>query len=118
MIADFKQLAPVALVNATGGLAGVSVAEFHGRAKIVVSHTATGAAGETIDLKLQHRNGSDAWADVPGATFAQITNGGGAGIKVIEVNADGLKGEVRLHATCNTNADATLGAVVVGRTQY
>lgn len=118
MIAEFKQLAPVALVNATGGLASVTLGEFHGRVKIVVMHTATGAAGETIDLKLQHRNGSDAFADVPGAAFGQITNSGGAGTKVIEVSADGLKADVRLYATCNTNADATLGAVVVGRTQY
>lgn len=117
MIANIKQVAPLAAVTATGGLAAVSLAEFHGRAKLILMHSATGAAGETIDVKVQHRTGADAWADVPGATFAQLTNAGG-GTKEIEIDADGLKSDVRLYATCSVNADATLAAVLVGRKQY
>lgn len=117
MIGSIKQVAALALVNATGGLSGVSLAEFHGRAKMILMHSATGAAGETIDIKVQHRNGSDAWEDVPGAAFAQLTNAAG-GTKAIDIDVDGLKADVRLHATCSTNADATIAAVLVGRKQY
>ncbi|WP_314190269.1 hypothetical protein [Paracoccus yeei] len=117
MIGSVKQIAALAAVTATGGLAGVALDEFHGHAQVILTHSATGAAGETIDVKLQHRNGTDAWVDVPGAFFPQLTNAAG-GTKVIEVDADRFKGEVRLHCTCSTNADAYLAAVIVGRKQY
>lgn len=117
MIASAKQLAALAAVTATGGLAGVAMDEFHGRVKVILMHSATGGAGETVDVKLQHRNGTDAWEDIPGAAFEQLTNAAGCS-QMIEVDADGFKDEVRLHCTCSADADATLAAVVVGRKQY
>jgi hypothetical protein len=117
MIGSIKQVAALALVNATGGLASVTLSEFHGRAKLILMHGPTGAAGETITVKVQHRNGSDAFEDVPGAAFEQLTNASG-GTKEIELDADGLKTDVRLYATCSTNADATIAAVLIGRKQY
>lgn len=117
MIASIKQLAALAVVNATGGLTAVKLDEFHGRVKVILMHSATGASGETIDLKLQHRNGNGAYEDFPGGAFAQLTNAAG-GLQEIEVDADAFKDEVRIHATCSTNADASIAAVVVGRKQY
>lgn len=111
-----KQLAAVAAVSATAGLAGVSMAEFHGRVKVYILHAASGGATATIVGKLQHRNGADAWEDVPGSTFPTITNA--AGVKEIEVDADGFKDEVRLHCTIANSANAQLGAIVVGSKQY
>lgn len=112
-----KQLAALAAVNATAGLAAASMAEFHGRAKVVLLHGATGAAGQTVTAKLQHRNGTDAWEDIAGATFAVITNAAG-GTQMIEVDADGFKNEVRLHCTVSAGATATIGAAVIGQKQY
>ncbi|UXU73701.1 MULTISPECIES: hypothetical protein [unclassified Paracoccus (in: a-proteobacteria)] len=115
MIAQ-KQLAAVAAVNSTGGLAGVSMAEFHGRAKVIILHAASGGPTATIAAKLQHRNGSEPWEDIPGAAAPVIDNQ--AGVKEIEVDADGFKDEVRLHCTVNNGAAAALGAVVVGARKY
>jgi hypothetical protein len=117
MIGSIKQVAALAVVGATGGLASVTLSEFHGRAKLILMHSATGSPGETIAIKVQHRNGADAFEDVPGAAFEQLTNAGG-GTKEIEIDADGLKTDVRLHATCSASADATIAAVLVGRKQY
>lgn len=117
MIGSIKQVAALAVVNATGGLASVTLSEFHGRAKLILMHGPTGAAGETIAIKVQHRSGTDAFEDVPGAAFEQLTNASG-GTKEIEIDADGLKTDVRLHATCSASADATIAAVLVGRKQY
>lgn len=111
-----KQLAAVAAVSATAGLAGVSMAEFHGRVKVYILHAASGGATATITAKLQHRNGAEAWADIPGATFPVVENT--AGVKEIEVDADGFKDEVRLYCTIANAANAALGAIVVGSKQY
>lgn len=116
MKASQKQLATVAAVTATAGLAGVTLDEFHGRVKVYILHAASGAAGATITAKLQHRNGTDAWEDVAGATFAPIVNT--AGVKEIETDSDSFKDEVRLHCTVVGAANAQLGAIVVGRKQY
>ena len=112
-----KQIAALAAINATAGLAGVSMAEFHGRAKVVLMHGASGGAGQTVTAKLQHRNGAEAWADIEGATFAAITHAAG-GTQMIEVDADGFKDEVRLYCTVSAGASATLAAAVIGQKQY
>lgn len=117
MIASTKQVAALAAVTATAGLAAVTLSEFHGRAKLVLMHSATGAPGETIAVKVQHRVTAGTWEDVPGAAFEPLTNAAG-GSQVIEVDADGFRDEVRLHCTCSTNADATMAAILIGRKQY
>ncbi|MTH78747.1 hypothetical protein [Paracoccus aestuariivivens] len=117
MKASIKQLAALAAISATAGLTGVSMAEFHGRAKVILMHGASGGAGQTVTAKLQHRNGTDAWEDIDGAAFAAITNASG-GTQVIEVDADGFKDDVRLHCTVSSGATATLAAAVIGQKQY
>lgn len=111
-----KQLAAVSVVAATAGLAGASLGEFHGRVKVYVMHAATGAGNATITAKLQHRNGTDEWEDVLGSAIPEIGNI--AGVKEVEVDADGFKDEVRLHCTVANAASAALGAIVVGSKQY
>ncbi|MFG6082322.1 hypothetical protein ACEUZ9_002967 [Paracoccus litorisediminis] len=112
-----KQLAALAAISATAGLTGVALDEFHGHAKVMLMHGPSGGAGQTVAVKLQHRNGTDAWEDIEDAVFATITNAAG-GSQMIEVDADGFKDEVRVHCTVSAGASATLAVAVVGQKQY
>lgn len=117
MIPYIKQVAAVAAVAATGGSTAVDLSDFIGRGRLVLMHTAANAT-ETVDVKVQHREtDSDAWGDLDGAAFAQITDAAG-GTKEIEIEADRFKKQVRLHFTVSAGGSATIGAVFVGKQQY
>jgi hypothetical protein len=49
--------------NATATIVGANVAEFHGACFVVDCGTHTSGGG--FDVKLQHRDGSGAWDDIP-----------------------------------------------------
>lgn len=112
-----QQLAAVAALSTTAGGTAVDVSEFHGKAQVILIHTATGTPGHTVDFKLQHSEDNSTWADVTGAAFVQVTSVA-AGTKVIEVDADKLSRYLRLHRTVSASAVCTAGAVVVGKKQY
>lgn len=117
MRADFLPLATLAALTATGGTAAVDVTAFHGRAKVLLTHSAA-LTGDTCDVKLQHSaNGTD-WTDVAGGAFAQIT-AAAAGQQVIEIDIDKLNPSLRLHATMAGTAgfSVSLAASLVGKRQ-
>lgn len=66
-------LAPAATVTATGNGSSFDLLNFDGHCQIVLTASATGGAGQTLDVKIQHSaNGTD-WTD-SGIAFAQVTN--------------------------------------------
>jgi hypothetical protein len=111
---QIAQLAALATVDATGGLASFDVGEYHSWARIVLQH---GAADEgEIAVKLQDSaTGTSGWEDVAGAAFEDIEDA--AGLQTIDVQTDGLRRFIRLHVTVDGN-QAALAASIVGRRQY
>ena len=80
------------------GTAGVDVSGYSGEARLALNSSAGEGAGHTMTTKLQHSadNGStDAWADVPGLAFAQVTNAA-ASFQTIAFNIDKCKKFVRV----------------------
>jgi hypothetical protein len=49
--------------NATATIQGANVSEFHGAAFVIDCGAHT--SGDGFDVKLQHRDGSGSWADIP-----------------------------------------------------
>lgn len=95
--------APTASVNN----AGVDLSNYTGNGQLVLN-AATPAAGQTLDMKLQHSrdNGStDAWADA-GIAFAQVTNTSANGFQVLTISIDGLKQYVRAVSTIGGGSTA------------
>lgn len=112
-------LASVAAVTTTAALTGANLTDFEGPIDILLHHAAaTGSDTPTVTVKLQHSvDGSTNWADVAGGGFTAI--GATAGLQRKEINADGLRGFVRLHATvAGTSPSAVLSCVVVGSKKY
>jgi hypothetical protein len=74
----FVCLQPAVALTASNNGAGVDVSAFEGNGYVTLNSSATGGAGMTSDVKLQHSadNGStDAWTDT-GVTFSQVTSAG------------------------------------------
>ena len=88
----------VRLAATNTGTAGVDVSGYSGDARLVLNSSAGEGVGHTMTTKLQHSadNGAtDAWADVPGLAFAQVTNAA-ASQQTIDFNVDKCKRWVRV----------------------
>lgn len=59
----YFDLIPFADRSAAVTIVGADVSEFHGAAFVIEAGTYTSGTGYTVTL--QHRDGSDAWADIP-----------------------------------------------------
>ena len=109
---QIAQLAELQTVDATGGLPAVDIGQYHSWARIVLQFEAADE-GE-IEVKLQDSpDGSTDWQDV--GEFEGI--GDAAGLQMVDLHTDRLRGFLRLHATVDSN-ECALGAVIVGRRQY
>ena len=112
-----SKLVPIALLvaaapTATQNSSGVEISDYTGNAQLVLN-AATPAAGQTLDVKLQHSrdNGSsDAWADA-GIAFTQVGNATGNGHQALTITVDGLKKYVRVTSTIAGGATALPHAV-------
>lgn len=92
-------LAPASAPTGTATGSAVDVADFTGNAKFVLD-CAQPAAGETLDVKLQHSDTSGGtYTDATGYAFTQVTNAGGASFQVLDLSVDGLKRFVKVVAT-------------------
>lgn len=93
-------LAPASAPTGTSTSNAVDVADFTGIAQLILD-CAQPAAGETLDVKLQHSDTSGGTYTDAGAafTFAQVTNAGGAVVQRLDISVDGLKQFVKVVAT-------------------
>ncbi len=92
-IALLPAVAPTATQNGTG----VDVADFTGNAKLVLD-AAQPAAGQTLDVKLQHSDTLGGTYTDTGDAFTQVTNAGRS-YQVLDISADKFKRFVRVVST-------------------
>jgi hypothetical protein len=96
-------LATAARLTASGNGLAVNVANLTRKALLILNASATEAAGNTLDVKLQgSADGATGWADL-GIAFAQVTNAG-TSFQAIEISADALPAWIR---TVDTLAGTT-----------
>jgi len=117
-ITSVSLLAAVTL-SADGQGAAVDIAAFHGWGLLVLNSSATAAADNTADVKLQHSDdGATGWTDVPDGAFVQVTNAA-ASHQVKGLNLSELKRYVRLdYDLGGTSPEVTISAEIVGKPQY
>lgn len=104
------KLTPIALARAAAPTAtatgtGVDVSDYIGNGKIVLD-AALPAAGQTLDVKLQHSDVLGSGYVDSGVAFAQVTNGGGASYQTLDLSMDQFKKFVRTVATIAGSATA------------
>ena len=105
-----SKLIPIALMRAAALTAsanstGQDVSDYTGNAKVVLD-AAQPAAGQTLDVKLQHSDTLGGVYTDTGVAFDQVTNAGGASYQVKEISVDGFKKFVRAVSTIAGSATA------------
>ena len=90
---------------------------------MVVLSTGSFTATGTLDVKVQHSNddgGSDPYADLTGAAFAQITDSGDLSCKIgrLKLDGNGCKRYIRIVGVVATAAAPYGASVVLGGDQY
>lgn len=112
-------LAAASRVTATGNGAAVDVSRFTGLSKLVLDASATEAADNTADVKLQHSaDGATDWADLDLAVFEQVDNSG-ASLQELHLNADSLKKFVRVVDTmAGTDPAVVRSVTMIGKLAY
>lgn len=104
-------LAPAALTATTTGTA-VDLAPWHGLVDIILLASATGGAGETAVVTIEHSDKSDTEFTSAGVTFTTVDDTAGA-TQAITVNVDQLKKYVRAKVTLAGDTPAVTCAVLV-----
>jgi hypothetical protein len=103
-----------ARITADNNGAGVDVSEFQGIVQVILNSSATEAADNTSDVKLQHSADNSAWSDVTGGAFAQVVNAA-ASVQVLTLNADNFKKYVRVvNDLGGTTPAVTAGVMLQG----
>lgn len=98
-------LSPAAAPTATATSAAVDVSDFTGNAQLILD-AAQPAAGQTLDVKLQHSDTSGGTYTDTGISFSQVTNAGGASYQAQNISTDGLKKFVKVVRTIAGSATA------------
>ena len=103
-----------AALTATDNGAAVDVSKFTGNGYVVLNSSATGGAGQTSDVKIQHSDdGATNWTDT-GVAFAQVTNAA-ASFQALYVPLDQFKKFVRVVNTlAGTTPTVTAGVTMIG----
>jgi hypothetical protein len=110
-------LAASVRLSATTSSAAVDIRDFHGQAKLVLNASATEAADNTADVKLQHCDTAGGAYTDAGVAFAQVTNAS-ASFQVVDLNVDRLKRYVKVVSTlAGTAPKVTLGVEIIGQKQ-
>lgn len=103
--------AAAALATSDNGTA-VDVSGFTGNGYVALNSSATGGAGQTSDVKLQHSDdGSTNWTDT-GVAFAQVTNAA-ASFQALYVSLDQFKKYVRVVNTLGGSTPTVTASVVM-----
>lgn len=111
-------LASPATITATGNGTGVDVSTFKGICLLVLSASATGAAGQTGTVKLQHSDTVGGTYTDTGDTFAAVTNAA-ASHQVLKTNANKFKKFVRVVDTmAGTTPTYTRAVELIGVPEY
>ena len=97
-------LARAAAPTATANSTGVDVSDFTGNAKVVLD-AAQPAAGQTLDVKLQHSDTLGSGYTDTGVTFNQVTSAAAA-YEVKDLSVDQFKKFVRVVSTIAGGATA------------
>ena len=79
---------------------GIDVLHYEGVALATLNSSVGTGTNPTLDVKLQHSDDNSTFADVTGATFAQVTSDSGtAGVQVMRINVSDLKRYLRVIGT-------------------
>lgn len=106
-------VATAARITASANGTAVNVSNLTRKALFILNASATEAAGNTLDVKIQgSADGTTGWADIAGLAFTQVTNAG-ASFQSIEVNADSLPAFVRAVDTLGGATPAVTRSVEV-----
>lgn len=118
--AQVAVLAPPASRTATLNGTALDVEKYEGVGKAVL-HSAAASAGTTptLNAKLQDSaDGSTGWADIPGATFAQVTDAAAA-LEGIHVDLSAAKKYIRVVGTiAGASAAFTYGVTLLAHPKY
>lgn len=118
---DVVEAAPAVRRTATANGSGVSVANYVGTAAFVLQSSAGGGTSPTLDVKLQQSSddgGSDAYADISGATFTQLTDAADT-TEAIYVDLDGSEQYIRCVFTIGgTSPTFDCGVLLLAKNQY
>ena len=108
-------LATAAALTATGNGAAVDVRRYSGEARLALNASATGAAGQTYNAKIQDSaDGSTGWTDT-GIAFAQVGNAA-ASQEVVGVNVDRFRAFIRVVDTlAGTNPTVTRAVTLIAK---
>jgi hypothetical protein len=118
-----KAVLPAQSITANVNGPAFDLLPYDDKAIIAMNSGATGGAGQTLDMKIQHSaDGATNWADVvvsPQGTnlaFAQVTNAG-ASSQQIEFNTNDLKRYIRAVATIGGGATVAAGVSIIAQKQ-
>lgn len=103
-----------AAITATDNGPAVDVSKFTGNGHIVLNSSATGGAGQTSTVKIQHSDdGSTGWTD-SGVSFDPVTNAA-ASFQSLYVSLDQFKKYVRVVNTlAGSTPTVTASVVLIG----
>jgi hypothetical protein len=106
------KLATAARITANANGAGVDVSGLTGKCLLVLNASATEAADNTLDVKIQHSDDNATWSD-SGAVFNQVTNAAGGSFQTITMDVDGFKKYVRAVDTVAGTTPAVTRSVMM-----
>lgn len=111
-------LALPAVVTATGNGTPVDVSTFKGICLLVLAASATGGAGQTGTVKLQHADESAGTYTDTGDVFQAVTNAA-TSVQTLKTNANKFKKFVRVVDTmAGTDPTYTRSVMLVGVPEY
>lgn len=113
-----RNLATAAVVTATTNSTGVDISDMVGNATILMNSSATGGAGQTSDVKIQHSDTLNGTYTDTGVAFAQVTNAG-ASYQLLPVSVDQFKRFIRVVTTMGGGSPTVTRAVsIIGVDAY
>lgn len=113
-----RQLAAAAANTSTLTGAAVDIRDLTGQCVAIMSSGVGTGTAPTLNAKIQDSpDGSGSWADLAGATFAEVTDvGGTAGSQKIIFNKKATRGHVRLVGTIAGDTPSfPFSAVLIGQ---
>jgi len=85
-VTDAVLFAPAARTTTANGT-GVDVTDYEGVATVLLTSAAGTGTTPTLDVKLADSADNSTWADIPGATFAQVTTAASEQLLAFDVQA-------------------------------
>lgn len=115
---DILELTPAQRLTATDTGTGVDLLDYEGKLKIILATSAGGGTTPTLDVKLQDSADNSTFADISGATFAQVTDAADAHVAIgLEVTPQARY----LRAVCTitgTSPTYDMAVIALGTKKY